>query len=229
MITFLRKYVFHNFALKLISLVAAVLLWMAVARDPNAEVAVTVPIEFQHVPDNLEISTEKIPEAQIRVRGPGRMLRSLAQSEVHATIDLVGAKPGERTYDLMGPQIRVPRDVEVVQVVPAQLHLSFDRRGRKEVPITPRVIDLYGAGPRTVIRVEPATAMLVGPEKRVQNIDAALTDIIDAAGVTSGTFSGIHIYVTDPLVRVARPATVTVTVAGGAPGKPAHNLPADLQ
>jgi YbbR domain-containing protein len=229
MIRFLRKYVFHNFALKLISLVAAVLLWMAVARDPNAEVAVTVPIEFQHVPDNLEISTEKIPEAQIRVRGPGRMLRSLAQSEVHATIDLVGARPGERTYDLTGPQIiRVPREVEVVQVVPAQLHLSFDRRGRKEVPITPRMIDLYGAGPRTVVRVEPATALLVGPEKHVQNIDAALTDVIDAGGVASGTFSGIHIYVTDPLVRVARPMSVNVTVASGAEGRPAHNPSADL-
>ncbi len=230
MITFFRKYVFHNFWLKLISLAAAVLLWTAVARDPIAEVAVTVPIEFQHVPDNLEISSERIPEAQIRVRGPGRMVRNLAQAEVHAVIDLSGARPGEHTYDLTGPQIHVPHDIEVVQVVPAQLHLTFDRRGSKEVAIRPRVIGLYAGGPRAQISVEPATAVIIGPEKRVQSIDSVYTDAVDVAGVVGrATFSGIHIYATDPLVRVARPQVVSVSVeeepvskTPHAPAAPAH-------
>lgn len=218
MISFLRQYVFHNFLLKLVALAAAVLLWMAVARDPVAEVAVTVPIEFQHVPDNLEISSEKIPEAQIRVRGPGRVVRNLAQSELHATIDLAGARPGERTYDLTGPQIHHPREVEVVQVVPAQLHLIFDYRGKKEVPIKPRVIGLVAGGQHTRISIEPSTALIVGPEKRVQSIDSALTDVIDAAGVVGkNTFPAVHVYVSDPLVRVARPASVNVTVSTESP------------
>ena len=63
MISFLRRYVLHNFALKLISLAAAVLLWMAVARQPIAEIAVTVPIEFTNMPNDLEISSENIPQA----------------------------------------------------------------------------------------------------------------------------------------------------------------------
>ncbi|MFB3814323.1 MAG: YbbR-like domain-containing protein [Terriglobales bacterium] len=214
MITFLRKHVFHNLLLKVFSLLVAVLMWMAVARDPIAEVAVTVPIEFQHVPENLEISSERIPEVQIRVRGPGHMVRSLAQSEVHAVLNLSDAHPGEHTYDLAGPQIRVPREVEVVQVVPTQLHLTFDRRATKEVPVKPRVIGLYAAGPRTDITVEPASALLIGPEKRVQSIESAYTDAVDAAGVVGkASFSGIHVYVTDPLVRVARPQAVSVTVS----------------
>ena len=45
---FLRKYVFHNFGLKLLSLAVAVLLWMAITRDPVAEVALNVPIEFHN-------------------------------------------------------------------------------------------------------------------------------------------------------------------------------------
>src|SRR5436309_1459587 len=55
---FLRKYVLHNFGLKLLSLVVAVLLWMAVTRDPMAEVALNVPIEFHNSPEHLEISVE---------------------------------------------------------------------------------------------------------------------------------------------------------------------------
>jgi YbbR domain-containing protein len=212
MIAFLRRYVFHNFALKLVALAAAVILWVAVARDPTDYVAVKVPVEFQHAPENLEISTENIPEVQIRVRGPGRVVRQLAQSEVHAVIDLAGAKPGEHTYDLAGPQIRLPREVELVQVVPAQLQLTFDWSDWREVPIQARVVGLNPAI-RTAIRVEPPSALVLGPQKQVENIHFALTDAIDVAGITGETtFSGIHIFVTDPMVRVTRPLTVSVVV-----------------
>jgi len=213
MINFLRRYVFYNFWLKVISLAAAVLLWVAVARDPIAEVAVTVPIEFTHVPENLEISSEKIPEAQIRVRGPGRQVRNLAQSEVHAVIDLAGARPGERTYDLAGPQIRVPREVEVVQVVPTQLHINFDKRDTREVAVRPRVIGTFAAGFHIVqVIADPPQVGIVGPQKRVDSIDAAITDPVDATGVVGFATFTTHVYVPDPLVRVVHPSVVRVTV-----------------
>lgn len=213
MISFFRKYVFHNVGLKLVSLLAAVLLWIAVARDPIAEVAVNVPIEFTHVPDNLEISSEKIPEAQIRVRGPGRQVRSLAQSEVHAVLDLAGAHPGERTYDLTGQQIKVPRDIEVVQVVPTQLRLNFDRRATREVEVRPRVIGSFAAGYHiSQVIADPPQVTIVGPQKRVDAIDTAITDPVDATGVVDHATFSTHVYVPDPLVRVLHPAITRVTV-----------------
>jgi YbbR domain-containing protein len=206
----LRKFVFHNFGLKLVSLLAAVLLWMAVSREPATEIAVNVPIEFQHA-DGLEIvSNARIPQAQILVRGPARIVRSLAQSDVHATLDLAGAKPGERTFDLYGRQIRVPHDVELVEIVPAQLHLTLDRTARKEVPIVPRVT---GINERYAVEVTPASVLIAGPEQHVLSVESALTDPVDASGVSATTtFSGIHVYLTDPLVRVVRPSTVTLTL-----------------
>ena len=59
---FLNRFVLHNLGLKLISLGLATGLWLAVARDPVAEVAVDVPIEFHNIPQNLEISSENIRE-----------------------------------------------------------------------------------------------------------------------------------------------------------------------
>ena len=117
MIGFFKRYVLHNLGLKVLSLLLATGLWLAIARDPVAEVSIRVPIEFLHVGDNLEISSELIPEAQIRVRGPGRFIRQLRATDVHAELDLRDAKPGERTFDLTAQEIRRPQDVEVVQVV----------------------------------------------------------------------------------------------------------------
>src|SRR6202158_305294 len=97
---FLHRHVLHSLGLKLISLALAVALWLAVARDPVAEVAVDVPIEFHNIPENLEISSENVPRAQIRVRGPQRVVRHLQSADVSADIELSAIKPGERTFDL---------------------------------------------------------------------------------------------------------------------------------
>ena len=79
---FLRRRVLHNFGIKLLSLALAVGLWLAVTRDPVAEIAVEVPIEFRNIPENLEISTESVPRAEIRVRGPQRIVRRLQPADI---------------------------------------------------------------------------------------------------------------------------------------------------
>jgi YbbR domain-containing protein len=210
---FLRKYVFHNFSLKLLSLAVAVLLWMAVTRDPVAEVALNVPIEFHNAPEHLEISSETIPQVQVRVRGPVRAVRDLSAAEVHAVIDLANVQPGERTYDLSPARIHVPDGVQVVQAVPAQVRISFDRRESRQVEVKPRVIGTFASG----YRIEQVTALpqsvtIVGPATHVRGVETAITDPVDASGVVGTATFVTHAYVSDPLVRLANPTPIRVTV-----------------
>ena len=151
MIGFFKRYVLHNLGLKVLSLMLATGMWLLISPDEqSAEVAVRAPVVFQHVPPHLEISTEVIPEAQIRVRGPERVIRQLQANEIHAEIDLANAKPEERTFDLTSQQVRHPAGVTVVQVVPSQLHLVFDTRLTREVDIHPRVTGNFAAGDQIV-------------------------------------------------------------------------------
>jgi YbbR domain-containing protein len=212
-INFLRRNVFNNIGLKLVSLLAAALLWLAVTRSPVTEVAVKVPIEFQHVPTGLDLSSEHIPELQIRVRGPERLVHGLDQGEVHAIIDLAGVGPGERTYDLTGRQISVPHGVDVVQIIPAEFRISFDHHVARQVEIKPRVIGTFATGVHlTDVVPDPAMVTIAGPEKHVNAIDSAITDPVDATGVVGSATFTTHVYVSDPLVRVLRPDPVHVTV-----------------
>jgi YbbR domain-containing protein len=221
-ISFIRRYVFHQFWLKVISLAVAALLWLAVARDPVAEVAVSVPIEFHHVPEGLEISSETIPQAQVRVRGPASIVRTLSDAEIHTVIDLQGARSGERTYDLTASQVRVPHDVEVVQVVPTQLRLSFDERTTRLVPVQPRVIGTFASGIHiSQISVKPEQIAIAGPRKRVNAVETAITDPVDASGVVGHATFTTHAFVPDPLVRIMRPEPIRVTVATEKTGGPA--------
>lgn len=210
---FFRRYIWHNLGLKIVSIALATVLWMAVAHDPVAEIAIEVPIEFRNVPNDLEINTEHIPQAQIRLRGPERLVRRLQASDVHPEIDLAGARPGERTFDLTAQQIHKPYELDVVQVVPGQFHLTFDTRMIRSVPIRPRVMGSFAAG-YSIDRIlaEPAMTTVIGPRARVAAVENATTDPVDVSGLMEqGTFA-THAYVPDPLIQVVDPGSIRVTV-----------------
>ncbi len=223
---FVRKYILKNLPYKLISLAIAVMLWWAVGRDQPIEIPITVRLEFRHAPGNLEISSDYPFEAQVTLRGPERLLQNLRPSEVHAVLNLREAAPGERTFDLTAQDIHVPRDVSVVQIVPSQFHISFDRSFERSVEVQPRVIGTLLSGYDIAgVSADPSTITIVGPERRVQAIQTAMTDPVDATGVVGKATFTTHAYVADPLVRVQTPGPIHVTVntektTAGKPGQP---------
>jgi YbbR domain-containing protein len=213
MIGFFQRYVLHNFGLKVLSLLLATGLWFLISPDEQpAEVAVRAPIVFQHVPSQLEISSEVIPEAQIRVRGPERVIRQLQANEIHAEIELADVKPGDRTFDLTSQQVRHPRDVTVMQVVPSQLHLAFDTRMTREVEIHPRATDSSDREQIVKVDADPPRITISGPRRHVEKIDAATTDPIDATGTRGSAVFTTNVYVADPLVQVVQTTSIRVTV-----------------
>jgi len=211
-----RKYVLKNLPFKLVSLAIAILLWWSVGRDQPIEIPMTVPVEFQNAPQNLEINSDYPFQARLTLRGPQGLLQRLNPSEIHAVLDLQGVGPGESTFDLSRKDIHVPRNVNVVQIVPAQFHINFDRSAARTVPVQPRVIGtlLSGYG-ITKVTATPSTITIVGPERRVQAIQAAMTDPVDATGVVGEATFTTHAYVSDPLVRVRMPQPISVTISTG--------------
>ncbi|MEP6645332.1 MAG: CdaR family protein [Acidobacteriaceae bacterium] len=124
----LLRNVRHNLGTKLISLALAMGLWLAVAQDPITEKAIEVPIEFHSIPKNLEVSSDNVSRAKVTFRGPQRVLRRLQAGDVRAELELKGLEAGEHTFDLTSHQVHQPGNLEVVQIVPNQIHLSFRAR-----------------------------------------------------------------------------------------------------
>jgi len=214
MMDVVQRWVLHNFWLKILSLLLATGLWLAISPDQEpAEVEVRVPIEFEHVPQQLEISSATIPDAQIRIRGPERLIRELRSTDIHAALDLADAQPGERTFDLSAQQIRHQRDLRVEQVVPSQVHLSFDTRLTRVVEIHPRVTGNFAAGQRIAqVTAEPQRITITGPRHHVEVVDAATTDPVDVSTARTQATFVTNVYVPDPLVQVVQPTPVRVTV-----------------
>lgn len=213
---FFRRHVVHNLSLKVTSLLLATGLWLVVASEPLSETAINVSVVFRNMPDDLEISSESIPAAQVRIRGPERSIRRLQPADVHEELDLTGMKPSERTFDLYTSQVSLPDKLKAVQIIPSQIHLVFDKKATKTVPVQPRVIGTFASGYSIqTVTSDPATVEIVGPKKSIDAVESAITDPIDVTGLINRTTASRHAYVSDPLVQVANPDPVRVTITMG--------------
>ncbi|MGA8773792.1 MAG: CdaR family protein [Terriglobales bacterium] len=195
--------------MKLLSLLLAVGLWMAVARDPIASVEVRVPIEFS-LPDNIVMDSSTFTQAQVLVRGPKRLMHRLEPGDVRADVDLSNVQPGERTFEL---HVHVPQDMEVVQIIPSQFHLSFDSRETRAVEVHPRITGTFPSGVKVdKVIADPPTVTVTGPRRRVDALEAASTDPVDASGATTSASFLTQVYLADPLIQVVHPRPIRVTV-----------------
>ena len=211
--TFFQRVFVQNIALKIISLLLAIGLWLVVARDPVAEVEMNIPIEFHNLPDTLEIDSANYTEAQVRVRGPERVIHRLQTGDVRADIDLANVRIGQQTFDLTARHVHVPPDLEVVQIIPGQFHLSFDKRATRVVEVRPRVTGNFASGMRVAqVVADPSSVMITGPQRRVEAVEAATTDPVDVSGAITRTSFVTQAYVPDPLIQVVHPAPIRVTV-----------------
>jgi YbbR domain-containing protein len=140
-------------------------------------------------------------------------LRDLAQENVHAVIDLQGAAPGEHTYDLTTDQIQAPHDVEVMQVTPTRLRMVFDKSATRQIAIRPRVVGTLPPGYRIEsVTADPAMLTITGPARRVNAIESALTDTVDATGVAGQSSFETMAYLPDPLVHTSGSGPIHVIV-----------------
>lgn len=207
-------HLFREIGLKMLAVGLAVLLWLAVSRDPMAERGLQVPLEFENVPNDIEIVGEPPETVHVRVRGASSLLGRLVPGEVVAVIDLGPERPGDRLFDLVPERVRAPLGVEVTQIVPATLSLRLERAGPpRRLAVVPQ---LEGEpAPGYVIgdlQVEPAEVEVVGPESRLRLTTEAFTEPVSVARASGPVEQEVTVGVRDPLLRLETPQTARVVV-----------------
>lgn len=206
---------FRNLGLKALSLGLAALLWLAVSGQETVERNLRVPLEFQNVPDGMEIVGDPPPSVDVRVRGSSGSLSRVQAGEVVAVLDLASARPGARLFHMRADEVRVPFGVAVVQVVPSTIPLAFEYSGTRVLSISPAVEG--NPAPGYVIgriTAAPSTVEVVGPVGRLKDLSEATTEPIDVTGATRTVEDQVTVGVVDSAVRLreARAATVTVEI-----------------
>jgi YbbR domain-containing protein len=201
---------------KVVSVVLAVLLWLLVSGEQTVERALRVPLEFTNLPPQLELVGEPPAVVDVRVRGSSGTLSRVAAGELSAVLDVRTARAGDRLFHLTAEDVRAPFGVEVVQVSPASVSLSFEESLSKVVGITARIEGEPAPGFVVGgITVEPVNVAVVGPASALNGLTEAITEPVSVAGAFRSVVDEVTIGVADPAVRLrqAEKARVTVSIA----------------
>lgn len=124
----LKALLLDNYLIKIISLVFAVILWFYVNSKGIVEMDIAVPLELRNLPSNLTMTGDVIDEVNVRVKSRERILRALAESRIHAVLDLAGAHTGENVYVLEAAAVELPEDVQVERISPRRIRIHLGPR-----------------------------------------------------------------------------------------------------
>ena len=203
---------FENLPLKLASLALSTVLWFVIAGEKSSERGLTVPVELQNFPVNLELTGDPVNDVEVRLRASPGIIHALGPGEVSAQINLAGSGEGERIIHLNSDSIRVPFGVRVVKVTPAILTLNFERTLQKVVPIRPRLIGRPAPGYEVAeVTSEPAEARIAGPKSRVQEVESAFTQPVSVEGMSATVVDQVSI---GGVVSVKDTLNISFTIVG---------------
>ncbi len=209
----MMRAVLNNLGWKVFSVLAALALWATFIGSPELVMSVSAPVEFQNMPQGLELSSETPGRVYLDIQGPSTRLRGLDVPRTAVILNLANIQAGERTFNIESRNVDLPVGLNLLRSVPSQVRLKFERSTGASIPIKARFSHPPPEGYRVASQViHPPTLRIEGPESRVRQVAYAETDPIDLTNFVGTTRFQVHTYVPDPLVRYVSSTVVQVTV-----------------
>ena len=121
----------RNLGWRLLSVLLAVLLWVAVEGEPELVTLQPVPVFYRNVESNLALVANPPVSVRIELRGAADVLSRDNLANVAVLLDLAGlTDPGEKVFPVTRANITLPAGVRFVRSDPPELRLHLDRASK---------------------------------------------------------------------------------------------------
>lgn len=184
----LRGLFIDNLGLKVTSLVIAMAIFWLVRGSEEAQRSVFVDVVAVTPPDSAErMLTSDLPaKVRLTLRGSRSLLNTLrADSIPPVQVDL--SNNSSDLYYFESEAFELPGGMEVLQVAPPTIPLTWADRGRRSVPVAAQLTGQPEAGLMIVsTSVSPESLMLRGPAPQLSGFDQVLSSAINLATLPVG-------------------------------------------
>lgn len=207
----------NNRTAKMMALVLAVVSWYGIRLAINfVKVVEDVPLTIR-LDEGWAILDRSAQTVDVTFRGSQEDVRNLNASQVKVVIDLKGeVREGTRAIRLKPKFVSGSGAARAISIRPEEIVLSLDRQSEKKVPVK---ADLQGSTPDgfevETVSCSPATVKLMGPQKRLAEVDSVRTVPVDIEGRTR-SFKRLKVAILPPgenWVAKLDPETVAVEVS----------------
>jgi diadenylate cyclase len=131
------RWLTYRLGAKALALGVALGLWMAVAGQQSAEMALTVPIEYQRIATDVELRGDIPAEVTIRLRGSQLALAALRASSVRLRVSLERVRDGLNYIPLTAHHLDLPPGVDLTDMRPAFLAIEVRKKESVTAPTPP--------------------------------------------------------------------------------------------
>lgn len=166
---------FDNVALKFLSLVLAVTVFLLVNTDREREIGARVGVSYD-APKNMVLVGEHVDEVHVTIKGPSRALRRfderhLDRLNLQAQAGAIALTPDMIRYR---GESKLPGGLHITSITPRTVRVAFERRVEKVIEVSPVVAGatLHGYFV-SELKPQPSTIKVRGAESTL----AALSTI----------------------------------------------------
>lgn len=160
-----------------VSLMIAFVFWSSLMINQSEVVERMLPVAIDYAPpaENLVLAGDKANEIRLHLTGPKSVIDSLAVDPPSVNIDLSRMGKGTQTIIITSENLRIPKDVTLLDASPPQVKVTLVEVVEKNLPITPQLIGkLPGSLKIKKITVTPDTVLVTVPVSSGEKLDKAI-------------------------------------------------------
>jgi len=201
-----------NLVWKLVSLLLAILVWLAYTSTPDVVTTYTAPIVYRNLATGWMVTGNSPENVHLELRGTPARLTPASLADAVVLFDLGNVNTTqERTFTIAESNLNLPPGVAFLRAVPSQLRLRLARMAAKEVPVEIQLSGSLPSGYRIREQsVSPDRLRVAGPEARVSTVSQVQTDPIELRTLSQSGEHRVDAFVDDPQVHFESSPAVTV-------------------
>ena len=159
------------------SIIFALLAWLSVNLRNEYTIIKTLPVTIENLKAGTALKYPVPKNVAVSLRGRGLSLAGLyliRQVQYNIDVSSVGIKDFYLTKANLREHVRLPEDIQPLDINPDTITLAIDEFEEKKVTVTPRIILDYHEGYGQVghIRVSPDSIMIHGSKTALQTINS---------------------------------------------------------
>ncbi|WP_332468465.1 diadenylate cyclase [Desulfogranum marinum] len=137
---------------------------LVVVNQQIVERVITVPVEYASPKPGFVLAGEKIDEVKIHLTGTKSDLDNLSVAKTSVNVNLSEINEGAQSVLITKNNLRLPRNITLLDAVPASLEVTLVGIVQKTVPVVPQLIGKLPEGKQLkIVKVEPETVQILAP------------------------------------------------------------------
>ncbi|NLZ54295.1 MAG: hypothetical protein GX892_14340 [Thermoanaerobacteraceae bacterium] len=215
----MRKFLATDTAIKILSIIAAIVMWLYVMNEQNPQVTYVirdVPVKLQNLDESKFALKDSSAEYKVNVKVKGRrsLVVDLKPNDINAQVNLRGRMEGD---NLIRVDVSTPSNIEFMDVSPREIMVTLDAIIEDQLPVVVDVTGIPAPGFAVDKAISKPQAVVVKGPRSMVNAVTKVSASIDVSGTNTTVVSTLPVRVLDAQNKeqegiTFRPDVVEVTV-----------------